>query len=90
MAEVKLYPVPPGARVATCKSCGSRFVWGKTDSGKSVPLSIDSPHAEPSPETGDICMAPSHFTDCPQASSHSKKPTPAAPPPETGDEKKGT
>lgn len=69
----KLYPVPPDAPSVSCRGCGARMIWGKTDAGKNVPLSIDSPHAEPSPETGDICMAPSHFSDCKSANDFSKK-----------------
>ena len=72
-SEVRLWPVSPGATIVSCAGCGARIVFGRTDKGRPAPLSIDSPLAEPSPETGDIAMAPSHFTDCPAASQFSKR-----------------
>lgn len=64
----KHYPVPPEHEVS-CRSCGAAIVWGVTDAGKAVPLSVRRLryNAENEP------IAPSHFTDCPNAKQHSRK-----------------
>jgi len=65
--------------MAYCSSCGAQILWGKTRSGKAMPLD-----AEPDPNgswglDGDRIVNgtvdpryTSHFATCPNASSHRK------------------
>lgn len=65
-----LYPVPAGVRGRPCKSCGMAIIFTRTDTGRAIPLSIE--HEAARWEGDQVLAAPSHFIDCPQASSHSR------------------
>lgn len=72
-SEIRLWPVPRGAVFTSCRGCGERIAWGKTDRGRNVPLSIDSKEAEWRGEgaQAECIQAPSHFTDCSAANQFS-------------------
>jgi len=67
-----------------CRSCGAPIFWGKTTSGKAVPLN-------PKPLTGYMLLNAdqniysverfyeTHFSNCPNAAAHRKKPDETAP-----------
>lgn len=74
MSTPKLYDVPPDAKFIPCRGCGKRIAWGVTENGKRVPLSVDSEHAQRC--GGIVALAPSHFLDCSEASSFSKRKAP--------------
>ena len=62
------YPIPPGAAVVRCRSCGARIVWVRTEAGKAMPLSLATV------ETRDgVRYALTHFADCPDAKDWSKQ-----------------
>jgi hypothetical protein len=50
---------PNGERLVRCRSCSALLYWGVTAAGKRVPISL---------QTGE-----SHFKDCPDAKSFSKR-----------------
>lgn len=56
------YPLPPNPRIELCRSCGARVVWIRTESGKSMPLSVAMAR-----NVGGRWVATSHFADCPHA-----------------------
>lgn len=68
---------------AKCSSCGAEIVWAKTDSGKSMPLSIKSHEKrfvlrDPAGGEASTRMVEtylSHFADCPNAAQHRKEKT---------------
>lgn len=72
-SEVRLWPVPPNPHVVPCRACGARmaFVPGKSP-GKQIPASLDSPIAKKD-AAGNVLEAPSHYSDCPAASTFSRK-----------------
>ena len=53
---IEVYTEGDYPRVSTCKKCGKVIYWGKTENGKSMPLSKR-------PDGKYIC----HFADCPNA-----------------------
>lgn len=74
-SEIRLWPVPPDAVITSCRGCGEAIVWGKTDKGRNVPLSIHHEAARWDPKDGPnaTCLeAPSHFIDCPAANTFSR------------------
>ena len=68
-----LYEIDHGRASRLCR-CGARIRMSRTPAGAWVPLSVDSPLAEKD-EGGVVMRAPSHFTDCPNASEFSKRRT---------------
>lgn len=52
------FPVPPGAPVKACNSCGADIVWIVTAAGKRMPV--------------DARTHESHFATCPNAAHHRK------------------
>lgn len=62
------YPLPPGARVESCRSCGARIVWLHTPAGRSLPLSLATVQTR-----GGVTYALAHFADCPDAKDWSRK-----------------
>lgn len=70
------YRIPPGTKPARCKSCGATVYWIVTARGANMPVSVDYPGCYgPIGPTGhpDEGVGVSHFTNCPNASAHSKK-----------------
>lgn len=63
------YPVPHGARREQCKSCGAPIVWGTTQHGKPIPLSISKIRC-----IGGQRYSTTHYTDCPHAKEWRRKP----------------
>lgn len=55
----KTYPVPPGAPVKRCQSCGDPIIWTLTETGAKMPIN---------PADG-----VSHYATCPQAKQWSGK-----------------
>jgi hypothetical protein len=69
-----LFPVPEGAEVTRCRSCGATVVWVITEGnakrpGKRMPLSAAKTETNVLGER----VAPSHFADCPQANDWRRK-----------------
>jgi hypothetical protein len=56
------YPLPPGARIEKCKSCGAEIVWARTDAGRAIPLSLKTVQTRDG-----VAYLLSHFADCPEA-----------------------
>lgn len=56
------YPLPSNAHIEHCRSCGAQIVWGRTDLGKAVPLSLATVQTRDGTP-----YAVSHFRDCPDA-----------------------
>lgn len=69
-AEISLWPVPADFETTACKGCGAIIAWGKTDKGRNVPLSMNSPHVARD-KSGTPIQAPSHFQECPAANQFS-------------------
>ncbi len=61
-APVGWYPIPPGQRPVTCKSCGQASVCTRTDGKRAMPLSLKEVRTY-----GGRKHAASHFSDCPDA-----------------------
>ena len=67
-----------------CKSCGAPIVWGRTSSGKRIPLDTKTEMRfyfwDDDAETGhtvsnrvrQVCTYVSHFATCPDAAKHRK------------------
>ena len=64
------YIVPKEAMMGRCRSCARPLVWGMTDNGKRVPLSLATLRLDE--ESSGQWVAQSHFRDCPDASVFSK------------------
>jgi len=69
-------------RIAKCRSCQANIVWMKTERGKNMPVdadSVDEAELEPHPQYGGSPQFDqelghvSHFSTCPDASSHRRK-----------------
>jgi hypothetical protein len=63
--------------MAKCSSCNADILWGVTDNGKRMPLSVRSLDPNRYSLVGDriIGVGPtylSHFADCPNAAKHRK------------------
>lgn len=74
--------------ITQCRSCGAPIVWGKTKNGKGIPLDA-APHPDGNVElhpdgravvnSGPLIGVPlyrSHFTTCPHAAEHRRRPAP--------------
>jgi len=66
----------------TCKSCGAKIIWAKTESGKSAPFEEDPEGDHVIADgiasrvlltIGPVQRFVSHFARCPNASRHRKK-----------------
>lgn len=63
--------------MSTCKGCGAKIVWGRTEDGKNIPLDAKAPVYELLVEGTTLCRrAPrvflvSHFATCPDANKFS-------------------
>lgn len=64
-SEIRLWPVPVDAREFKCRGCDAPIVFGRTDRGKTIPLSATSKLAVRDAQ-GVLVQAPSH-SDCPAA-----------------------
>lgn len=62
------YELPAGADVEVCRSCGAQVVWGHTEKGKAIPLSLATIERHDG-----VAYCLSHFTDCPEARDWSRK-----------------
>lgn len=56
------YQVPDDGDITTCRSCGMKIIWTRTQNGKAIPLSVDTIH-----QRGNERYAFAHFSDCPDA-----------------------
>jgi hypothetical protein len=56
------YPLPPGARIEKCKSCGAEIVWAQTEAGRPIPLSLATVQTRDGRQ-----WLLSHFADCPES-----------------------
>jgi hypothetical protein len=56
------YPLPSGATVEACRSCGAQIVWLHTERGTSIPLSLATCQTR---DGVTYCL--SHWSDCPDA-----------------------
>lgn len=56
------YPIPNGAEVVTCTSCGARIVWGTTQNGHAVPINVDQVRMVDGKGYG-----LTHFATCPES-----------------------
>jgi hypothetical protein len=56
------YPLPDGARIEKCRSCGAEIVWARTDAGRAIPLSLATVQTRDEQQ-----WLLSHFVDCPEA-----------------------
>jgi len=63
-----VFPIPSRAPVHTCSSCGAPVVFITTAKGKWMPLSLNKAKSNVLGER----VAPSHFSDCPNAAQHRK------------------
>lgn len=61
------YPIPPGAALDHCKSCGAEIVWARTPAGRTTPLALSTTQRRDG-----VTYAQSHFLDCPHAADWSK------------------
>ncbi len=61
-------PLPDGARIEHCRSCGADIVWARTEGEKAIPLSV----ATSQRRDGITYLLP-HFVDCEHAKEWSKK-----------------
>lgn len=62
------YPLPEGARVEHCRSCGAEIVWAQTAQGKAIPLSLATAQTR-----NGVQYLLSHFSDCPDGKEWSKR-----------------
>lgn len=66
-----------GYRTDKCKGCGAEIIWGRLDSGKSVPLDAVAPVYGIEIYEGEVCATRdrmahvSHFSTCPKANQFS-------------------
>lgn len=61
------YPVPTGAAVETCRSCGAHVVWARTAGGRAIPLSVATIQRR-----AGVAYALAHFSDCPHGKDWSR------------------
>ena len=68
MSRPLVFVVPEGAAAKgeKCRSCGAAVAWITTTAGKWMPLSLAKAERNVLGET----VAPSHFSDCPNAQQH--------------------
>lgn len=66
MKRVVVFTVPEGAREERCRSCEASVAWVLTEAGKWMPLSLAKAERN---VLGEL-VAPSHFSDCPNAAQH--------------------
>jgi hypothetical protein len=61
-------PMPDGAKLDHCKSCGADIVWARTEGEKAIPLSVAT-----SQQRGGITYLLPHWVDCKDADQWRKK-----------------
>lgn len=62
------YPLPDGADLAECRSCGAAIVWTRTSNGRAMPLSVATVVEREGQK-----WALSHFADCAHSRDWSRK-----------------
>jgi len=56
------YPLPTGAKIERCKSCGAAIVWAHTANDRAIPLSLATAQTRDG-----VAYCLSHFADCPES-----------------------